>query len=286
MQSSDIQSGEVKITVKKVHVQGRGAIVLTGPSSCGKGEIAKALQNILSIPNERHLSMGNILRMTIDRARSDQTFKEKLSTDYGISYHISIFDEKMNKDEHVLKAEKYKKELYDFYRKDIISQLDWLEFCVMKGLLVPDKWTIQLIDAIFDSSPELQDNIFILDGYPRTSMAAKRLLDTFERFHVPLIKVIHLSITKEEMKKRAFGRRRADDDEESLERRYEFYIEKVHPSVDYMKIRLGSSRVALIDAHQPIYEKSDELDIEKSIQQVALNVLYELGLPSYLLDLK
>ncbi|WP_105616046.1 nucleoside monophosphate kinase [Vallitalea okinawensis] len=286
MQSRDIQSGEVKITVKKVHVQGRGAIVLTGPSSCGKGEIAKALQNILSIPNERHLSMGSILRMTIDRARNDQAFKEKLSADYGISYRKSIFDLSLNKREHVLKAEKYKKELDDYCVKEMISQLDWLEFCVVKGLLIPDLWTIKLIDAIFESSPELQDNIFILDGYPRTSVAAEKLLGTFLRYQIPLIKVIHLSITKEEMKKRAFERKRVDDDDESLERRYEFYIEKVHPSVDYMKIRLGSSRVALIDAHQPIYDQFDKLDIDKSIQQVALKVLHELGLPSYLLDLK
>ncbi len=72
---------------------------------------------------------------------------------------------------------------------------------------------------------------------------------------------------------------------DSLERRYQFYIENVQPSIDYLKLRLGLNKVALIDAHQPIYNDGDIIDIENSIKQVTLNVLNALGLPSYLLNM-
>jgi adenylate kinase family enzyme len=104
--------------------------------------------------------------------------------------------------------------------------------------------------------------------------------------NIPIIKVVHLSISKDEMIKRALGRKRSDDKKESLERRYQFYIEHVQPSIDYLKVRLGSSKVTLIDAHQPVYNQLGIIDIEKSIKQVTLDVLKSLGLPSYLLDIK
>ena len=81
---------DIKIIVETVRVEGHGVILLTGPSSCGKGEIAKALCKFLSIPKERHLSMGDILRNTIIKAKEDDYFKNKLSVQYGICYNISI----------------------------------------------------------------------------------------------------------------------------------------------------------------------------------------------------
>jgi adenylate kinase family enzyme len=270
-----------------VVAEGCGAILLTGPSSCGKGEIAKELSSFLSIPKERHLSMGDILRRTIRKAREDENFRNRLATEYNISDKISIFEEAKNKAENILKAMKHQKELILFYEgRERISQLDWLEFCVIEGLLVPDEWTVNIINATFEDSKEFQNEIFILDGYPRTIKAAENLLNTFIEFNIPLIKVIHLSISKDEMIKRALGRKRFDDKKDSLERRYQFYIENVQPSIDYLKVRLGSSKVALIDAHQPVYNNQNIIDIEESIKQVTLNVLQSLGLPSYLLDMK
>jgi adenylate kinase family enzyme len=287
MTNNLLLDGNIKIIVQRVVAEGCGAILLTGPSSCGKGEIAKELRSFLSIPKERHLSMGDILRRTIKKAREDDNFKDRLATAYNISDKISVFEEAANKAENVSKAIKHKKELISFYDgRETISQLDWLEFCVIEGLLVPDEWTINIINATFEDSEEFQKEIFILDGYPRTTKAAEELLNTFVRFNIPIIKVIHLSISKDEMIKRALGRKRFDDKRDSLERRYQFYIEHVQPSIDYLKVRLGSSKVALIDAHQPVYNHLDIIDIEKSIKQVTLNVLQSLGLPSYLLDMK
>lgn len=284
MNKLNVSEGKKRIKVKKVAVDGKGAILLTGPSSCGKGEIAKELRGFLNLPETRHLSMGDILRSTIKKAKNDNLFKEKLSVQYGIDEKISIFDLKYNGKNLILKVSKYKKELYDLYgESSLISQFDWLEFCVSNGLLIPDKWTINIINATFETSKELQNKIFILDGYPRTKNAAKELIKTFIRFNIPIIKVIHLSITKTEMMRRAKGRNRLDDQSESLERRYQFYVDNVQPSIDYLKTELGSERVVLIDAHQPVYDSKGKIILHMSIERVTIDVLSALGLPKYLL---
>lgn len=279
--------GKINIIVEKVRVDGRGVILLTGPSGCGKGEIAKALCKFLSIPEERHLSMGDILRKTIIKARVDKEFRDVLAQKYGISDKISIFDEDINKIEIVKKAVSYKQEVITFLKleKDFISQIDWLEFCVGNGLLVPDELTDKIIEALFEGSPELQCGILILDGYPRTVAAAEALMNTFNKLHIPIIKVLHLFITKEQMKLRGLGRNRMDDNAESLERRYLFYIEKVQPCIDFLKNYLGTKAVSLIDAHQPVIGGDGQANIEASIDKVVVSVMDELGLPSYLLDL-
>jgi len=286
MSDKSIKTGEIKIIVKKVLIEGCGAIILTGPSSCGKGEIAKELRKFLSISKAHHLSMGDILRMTIQKARDDEFFRDNLALNHNIDYKISVFDRMKNDTDLNLKVEKHKDELIDYYEdKQMISQLDWLEFCVSHGLLIPDEWTVNIINATFESSKAFQSQIFILDGYPRTVEAAKALIDTFVRFDIPIIEVIHLSITKEEMIKRALGRNRMDDDQESLERRYQFYVENVQPSIDYLKQHLGTSKVTLIDAHQPVYKTNGEIDVKKSIGEVVKSVAKSLGLPSYLIDM-
>lgn len=278
----------IKIIVEKVRVEGKGVILLTGPSSCGKGEIAKALCRFLSIPPHKHLSMGDILRNTVQKARQDRSFRHRLAEEYQISYRISIFEPDSNKPDIIDKATQYREELIKtlHLKEAFVSQLDWLEFCVARGLLVPDEWTVRILDALLGHSPEYHEGIIILDGYPRTRVAAEFLLETLSKLHIPVIKVLHLSITKEEMKKRALSRKRIDDDEDSLERRYQFYIDKVQPCIEYLKYNLGTSAVALIDANQPVYRENGQVDIEASIGQVLLSVMEDLGLPRYLLDLK
>lgn len=281
-------SGSIKITVEKVRVDGSGVILLTGPSGCGKGEIAKALCRFLSIPEERHLSMGSILRKTINKAKEDEKFKIALAEKYNISQYIAISDTLKNKPEVVKKAEKHQNEIISFLglTNNFISQFDWLEFCVANGLLIPDEWTEKIIDALLESLPELHKEIFILDGFPRTVSASESLLETFNKLNIPIIKVLHLFITKEQMKVRALSRKRIDDTHNSLESRYQFYVEKVQPCIDYLKSNLQTGMVSLIDAHQPISDENGQINIDLSIKEVVLSVMQALGLPRFLMDLK
>lgn len=252
-----------------------GIIILTGPSNCGKGALAKVLRTILDLPKDNHLSMGNILRDTIRKARRDATFRKRLSDNYQISDDISIFD-KVNPQEVTDKAKRYSNDLNDFYEKNKISQLDWLEYCVTRGLLIPDSWTESLINEALETRVDSGSQLLILDGYPRTTKAAEALLTTCNQLKIPIVKVIHLSISKGQMMTRAQSRKRLDDDIKSLERRYDFYTDKVQTSLDYLKDKLGYDKVALIDAHQPSYYPDGGLDLDQSIKNVAKHVFQAL----------
>jgi adenylate kinase family enzyme len=156
----------------------------------------------------------------------------------------------------------------------------------MNGLLVPNRWTQDFIAAHIEHAQSQRLETFILDGYPRTVAAAKHLLSFLRRLDIPILKVLHLSISRQEMIARAQGRGRADDDEASLLSRFQFYIENVQPSVDFMKMELGSEAIALIDAHQPVYlDSGDErtLDLRASIANVVTTALRSLGVPRVVL---
>lgn len=275
---------ESKIKVEKVSLKGPGVLILTGPSSCGKGEVASALSKVMSIPAHAHLSMGNILRNTFSRAKNDHSYATLLKDNYQISGTTNIFSCLDTTEELSRKVKNYLPAMEKYFQKTnmdaFTSQLEWLEYCTMNGLLVPNRWTQDFIAAHIEHSSELRSSPFILDGYPRTVKAAKHLLSFLRKMEIPVVKVLHLSISKQEMLSRATKRGRADDDEPSLLSRYQFYIENVHPSIDYLKTELGSDAVALVDAHQPVYAQEGlekVLDLQKSILNVVASSLRSLG---------
>jgi adenylate kinase family enzyme len=273
-----------KIKVEKVSLRGPGVLILTGPSSCGKGEIASALSKVMSIPPYAHLSMGEILRTTFQRAKNEKSYATLLADNYKISAESNIFDCVDSTPELSKKVLNYRKEMEKYFKRSdmdkFTSQLEWLEFCTMNGLLVPNRWTQDFISAHIEHAPEFRKEPFILDGYPRTVKAAQHLLAFLRKVNIPVIKVLHLSISKQEMLSRAIKRGRSDDDEQSLLSRYQFYIENVHPSIDYLKTELGSDAIALVDAHQPVYKtvKGQKVfDLQKSILNVVASSLRDLG---------
>lgn len=288
----DVQS-RIKslVQVEKVRVRDPGVIILTGPSSCGKGEVANALCRNLSIRPEAHLSMGEILRSTFRGAKEDPEFAELLATKYDLSASSNIFDCIDTTDALTKKVHSYQASLEKYFQKTGMdkhtSQLEWLEFCTMNGLLVPNRWTENFVAAHIEQARSTREETFILDGYPRTVRAAEHLLEFLESMNIPVLAVMHLSISRQEMMTRAQARGRADDDDESLHKRFQFYIENVQPSVDYMKTRLGSDRVSLIDAHQPVYDKTESgyvFNLEASIEAVVTSVLRALGVPRVVLN--
>jgi adenylate kinase family enzyme len=243
--------------------------------------------------------MGEILRSTVERAKSDPTFAKLLAERYALSQDVSIFDCLDTNDELDEKVRRYLPELERHFGRTpsrfisdevsgsaSVSQLEWLEFCTAAGLLIPNRWTQDLISAEIErtitSEPDGYERPFILDGYPRTVAAAQHLLAFLRSVDVPILKVLHLSISKAEMSARAGKRGRADDHEEALRSRFEFYVENVQPSVDYLKTELGGDAVALIDAHQPAYVEVDgerTFHLGRSIENVVVTTLRALGVP-------
>lgn len=274
------------VRVDKVSMRTHGCLILTGPSSCGKGEVAAALCRVMSIPPSDHLSMGEILRSSFTSAKTDPSYAALLADTYRISKDSNIFD-CIDTTEHLSnKVRGLLPELESYFGRSgmaqFTSQLEWLEFCTMTGRLVPDRWTQEFVAAHIEHSPGLRSRPFILDGYPRTVAAARHLLEFLNRMNIPIIKVLHMSISRQEMIIRAKGRGRADDDEASLLSRFNFYIENVQPSVDYLKKELGSHAIALIDAHQPVYSMiagERVFDLEESILNVCASSLRALGVP-------
>jgi adenylate kinase family enzyme len=266
--------------VTSVRARGRGIIILSGPSSCGKGAIAVALRETLHIPQRNHLSMGDALRGTIEQARSDDAFRAALGENFGIFPDRCIYD--VEDGSVAGKARNYS-ELEAKYGPRP-SELDWLEYCVHAGLLVPDAWSEQIIEGTIAERASHHEAVIILDGYPRTEVASQHVLDLTRRLEIPIIKVIHLSVSKREMHKRALGRKRQDDTPDMLERRYQFYVEHVQPSIELLKARLGSHKVALIDAHQPAYGPDGKLDLPQSVRNVANSVLMSIGVSRHILE--
>ena len=181
-----------------------------------------------------------------------------------------------------MKASQYEVELFDRFGTEP-TQVDWLEYCVTAGLLVPDRWSERIIEGVIAERAQRHQAVILLDGYPRTEAAARHVLGLTERLSIPVIKVLHLSVSKREMHRRALGRKRQDDNPEMLERRYQFYVEHVQPSVELLKAHLGSQAVALIDAHQPEYLADGTLDLDASVRNVANSVLTALGVSRHIL---
>jgi ABC-type iron transport system FetAB ATPase subunit len=134
------------VRVERIALRGPGVVILTGPSSCGKGEVAAALCDLISIDPERHLSMGEILRSTVDRSKTDEHFARLLADKYSLSRKTSIFDCIDTNDELVEKVRRHLPDLEQhfgrtpsrFISEDVsgkaeVSQLDWLEFCTNAG---------------------------------------------------------------------------------------------------------------------------------------------------------
>jgi adenylate kinase family enzyme len=262
-----------------LELAGPGMIVLTGPSSCGKGEIGKALSSIFNIQPQNYLSMGEILRQTFARSKTDPAFAAILQTEYFLSWEVSVFDCLDTNNKLTEKIYSYKSALESYIGKslELCSQLDWLEFCTVNGLLVPNRWTEVILENYLKQNPQLQHSAFVLDGYPRTAIAAQHLVETVQKYHIPVLKVLHISISKTEMLARATFRNRIDDQEDILKSRFDFYINSVQPSVDVLKKLLGNDYVALIDGHQPVYNQDNSVDVSTSIKNVVHDCLVALG---------
>ena len=182
-------------------------IILLGPPGAGKGTQAAGIVEKYNIP---HISTGDIFRKNI-----------KEGTELG------------------KKA------------KGFIDQ----------GLLVPDELTVGLVtDRI--SQPDCEKG-FMLDGFPRNVAQAQHLDKYLKEVGISLDKVVNIEVDKDILVGRAVGRRckscgatyhvefnppkadgvcdvcggelyqRADDNEETVSKRIQVYLDETKPLVDY-----------------------------------------------------
>ncbi|QYE98099.1 adenylate kinase [Paraclostridium sordellii] len=183
-------------------------IILLGPPGAGKGTQAAGIVEKYNIP---HISTGDIFRKNI-----------KEGTELG------------------KKA------------KGFIDQ----------GLLVPDELTVGLVtDRI--SQPDCK-NGFMLDGFPRNVAQAQHLDKYLKKVGISLDKVVNIEVDKDILVGRAVGRRickscgatyhvefnppkvdgvcdvcggelyqRADDNEETVSKRIQVYLDETKPLVNY-----------------------------------------------------
>lgn len=183
-------------------------IILLGPPGAGKGTQAAGIVEKYNIP---HISTGDIFRKNI-----------KEGTELG------------------KKAKGY----------------------IDQGLLVPDELTVGLVtDRISQSDCEKG---FMLDGFPRNVAQAQHLDKYLKEVGISLDKVVNIEVDKDILVGRAVGRRickscgatyhvefnppkvdgicdvcggelyqRADDNEETVSKRIQVYLDETKPLVDY-----------------------------------------------------
>lgn len=183
-------------------------IILLGPPGAGKGTQAAGIVEKYNIP---HISTGDIFRKNI-----------KEGTELG------------------KKAKGY----------------------IDQGLLVPDELTVGLVtDRI--AQPDCEKG-FMLDGFPRNVAQAQHLDEYLKEVDISLDKVVNIEVDKDILVGRAVGRRickscgatyhvefnppkvdgvcdvcggelyqRADDNEETVSKRIQVYLDETKPLVNY-----------------------------------------------------
>ena len=172
------------------------------------------------------------------------TQAENISKSFNL-YKISTGD--------LLRNEIYKKTSLGIKIKSIID----------KGSLVPDEIINDLISKILADKNFY--NRLIFDGYPRNLVQAENLDILFKKYNQKISCVLSLNVDKEKIIKRILGRqicskcglifneffkpettnnhacgskflvKRSDDNEKTILKRYETYIEKTLPLINYYK---------------------------------------------------
>ena len=98
---------------------------------------------------------------------------------------------------------------------------------MMSGELVPDEIVINIVKERL-AEPDCETG-FILDGFPRTVVQAEAL----DNAGVALEHVVYIDVDEEELTERLLGRKRADDNLETISERLRVFRAKTAPLIQY-----------------------------------------------------
>lgn len=163
-----------------------------------------------------------------------------------------------------------------------------LEETMKAGKLIDDETVFKALESKLN---KLGNTPYILDGFPRTVRQAQMYDELLSKMEKDLGVVIYLDVDKEELKQRVVTRlicpnckasystrnedlmpkeeglcddcnvsliQREDDSEEVFESRYNEYIEKTSPLVDYYESKNLLERINDSDASK-VFEKASEM---------------------------
>lgn len=127
-----------------------------------------------------------------------------------------------------------------------------------EGKLAPDFITgWLLVEELVNNFKEGQT--LILDGFPRTQTQALMLDSAMEYYHRTNIKVVHINVSEDEVRRRMQTRGRKDDtNPEVIESRIYWYNQNVIPTLNYLRMR-SMYQVIDINGEQDVDEIQREI---------------------------
>lgn len=134
--------------------------------------------------------------------------------------------------------------------------------CIKNGDIVPMEVTVQLLEnamaETISRSPDKKSAKFLIDGFPRKMDQAVK----FEEVVCPAKLVLFFDCPEEEMERRLMERGktsgRADDNAESIRKRFRTFIETSMPVVDYFDKGGKVVRVDATPGPEEVYKVTQE----------------------------
>ncbi len=128
---------------------------------------------------------------------------------------------------------------------------------LIHGHLQPDFLTDAIFTNILISSLTPEKHL-IADGYPRTLAQAKALEEMIKFYKRDNVKIIYIEVGKDEAMKRNLARGRADDTKEGIEKRFDEYVHKVIPAMDYFKTN-ENYKIYTISGEQSVEDVHEDI---------------------------
>lgn len=221
-------------------ISGQGVIFLSGPHLSGKGTLARALTENARIPEGNLISIGGTLRAIKEQIVTDPDAVERawgISQTKRISCDIEPELERMAQD----------------HDTSAMTEQEWFAFCLDSGALLPTPWLMAIFTHSLDSIEDTSQPI-ILDGVPRRLTEAQAIFSLLAERNIPILHLFEFVFREgdqdlkgqehegniESLLTRAGNRERADDDPESIRRRYRFYLDNIVPTLHWMHRVIGS----------------------------------------------